>query len=85
MKILALFLLMFLILTGAVPEGSRSDQESTDSGLLQFLVRTVGSEIRPWAKPIENVNMERMLELFESGLITFHAADWYAQEDDPGE
>lgn len=85
MRTLALFLLMFLILTGAVPEGSKSDQDSTDSGLFQFLVRVVGSEIRPWAKPIKNVDMDRMLELFESGIITFHTAYWYVEKDDPGE
>ncbi|MCK4671964.1 MAG: hypothetical protein KAT47_05410 [Candidatus Aegiribacteria sp.] len=85
MKALAFFLLMFLILAGAVPEESRSEQDSTDSGLFQFLVRMVGSEIRPWAKPIENVDMERMLELVESGIITFHTADWYAEKDDPDE
>ncbi len=85
MKILTFFLLMFLILTGTVPEEHRDEQDSTDSGLFQLLVRMVESEIRPWAKPIENVDMERMLELFESGIITFHTADWYAEKDDPGE
>lgn len=86
MKALAFFLLMFLILTGAVPEESQSEQDSTDSGLFQLLVRMAGSdEIRSWAKPIENVDMERMLELFESGIITFHTADWYAEKDDPDE
>ena len=85
MKTLAFFLLMFLILTGAVPEEFQSEQDSTDSGLFQFLVRMVRSEIRPWAKPIENVDMERMLELFESGIITFHTADWFVEKDDPDE
>ncbi|MCD4848649.1 MAG: hypothetical protein K8R76_10720 [Candidatus Aegiribacteria sp.] len=85
MKALALFLLMFLILTGAVPEEPLPEQDSTGSGLLQILVRMAGSEIRPWAKPIENVDMDRMLELFESGIITFHTADWYAEKDDTGE
>ena len=85
MKTLALFLLMFLILTGAVSEEFQSEQDSTDSGLFQFLVRMVRSEIRPWAKPIENVDMERMLELFESGIITFHTADWFIEKDDPDE
>jgi len=85
MKALTLILLMFPVLAGAVPEGNQSDQESGDSGLFQFLVRTVGSEIRPWAKPIESVDMDRILELFEIGLITFHTADWFAEEDDHGE
>jgi hypothetical protein len=29
--------------------------------------------------------MEWMLELFESGIITFHTADWYVEKDDPDE
>lgn len=85
MKILAFLLLTSLILTGTVQEEPRSERDSTDSGLFQLLVRMVESDIRPWAKPIENVDMERMLELFESGIITFHTADWYAEKDDPGE
>lgn len=85
MKTLALFLLMFLILTGAVSEESQSEQDSTDSGLFQILIHMARSEIRPWAKPIENVDMEWMLELFESGMITFHKADWFVEKDDPGE
>ncbi len=85
MKALAFFLFMFLVLSGAVPEEPLTEQDSTGSGLFQILVRMVGSEIRPWAKPIESVDMERMFELFESGIITFHTADWYAEKDDIGE
>ncbi len=86
MRIFALFLLVFLILTGTVPEEFRSEQDSTDSGLFQILVRMAGGyEIRPWAKPIESVDMEWMMELFESGNITFHTADWYTEKDDTGE
>ena len=85
MKALVFILLMSLILAGAAPEEPRSEQDSTESGLFQFLVRAAGCETRPWAKPIENVDMERMFELFESGIITFHTADWYAEKDDTGE
>lgn len=82
---LFLFLLMLSVLASSVPEESPSEQNSTDSELFQVLVRMIGSEIRSWAKPIENVDMEQMLELLESGIITFHKADWFVEKDDQGE
>lgn len=78
-------LLIALFLTcSAFTEGedSLSKSDSTYTGLFDLIMELTGSTVRSWAKPIEYVNMDRMMELIESGLVSFHKADWYAVVDD---
>jgi len=78
-------LLIALFLTcSAFTEGEEqpSAEDSTDTGLFDLIMELTGSTVRSWAKPIEYVNMDRMMELLESGLVSFHKADWYAVVDD---
>ncbi len=78
-------LLTLLLLAGsAFSEGdeSHSTEDSTHTGLFELIMELTGSTVRSWAKPIEYVNMDRMMELIESGLVSFHKADWYAVVDD---
>jgi hypothetical protein len=78
-------LLIVLLLTGSVfpYEGeSPSTENSTEIDLFGLIMELTGIEERSWAKPIEHVDMDRMFELMEMGLITFHEAEWYAKVDD---
>ena len=79
------FLLTILLLIGSAfsdGEESSTSSDSTDAGLFSMIMELIGSEDRSWAKPIEYVDMDRMLELMEMGIITFHKAEWYAVIDD---
>ncbi|NOQ21037.1 MAG: hypothetical protein GQ565_00095 [Candidatus Aegiribacteria sp.] len=81
----ALLLIVVLFLTGSAfseGEDSHSTEDSTHTGLFELIMELTGSTVRSWAKPIEYVDMDRMMELIESGLISFHKADWYAVVDD---
>ncbi|MBD3277436.1 MAG: hypothetical protein GF388_03965 [Candidatus Aegiribacteria sp.] len=58
------------------------DMDGAESGLAGlFRGLTEGTE-RAWAKPIEEVDMERMRELLEMGLIAFHEAEWYVKVEE---
>lgn len=76
-------LIALLLAFPAFPEGedSLSRGNSTDTGLFELIMELTGSTERSWAKPIEYVDMDRMMELIESGLLSFHKADWYAVVD----
>jgi hypothetical protein len=80
-----LLLIVILFLTGsAISEGedSRSETDSSDTGLFSLIMELTSSTVRSWAKPIESVDMGRIMEMIENGLISFHKADWYAVVDD---
>ena len=77
-------LLIFLLLTAwAISEGedSLSESDSSGTGLFELIIELTGSTVRSWAKPIESVDMDRMMELIENGLVSLHEADWYAVVD----
>ncbi len=81
-------LLIALFLTcSAFSEGDESPTagDSTDTGLFDRIMELAGSTVRSWAKPIEYVDMDWMLELMERGLLTYHEADWYVVVDDEDE
>ena len=81
----ALLLIVVLLLTGSAFsewEEQLSTGDSSDTGLFELIMELTGSTVRSWAKPIEYVDMDRMMELIESGLISVHKADWYAVVDD---
>lgn len=78
----ALFIVLFLVCS-AFAEGEDSLSKSdTDAGLFELIMELTGRTERSWAKPIECVDMDRMMELIENGLVSFHKADWYAVVDD---
>lgn len=78
-------LLIVMLLLGSIlseAEEAASAGDSTDTGLFGLIMNMVSGEVRPWAKPIEYVDMDRILELKDAGLITFHEAEWYAVIND---
>ncbi len=78
-------LLTVLLLAGlAFSEGDEalSTGESTYTGLFDLIMELTGSTDRSWAKPIENADMDRIIELIENGLVSCHKAEWYAVVDD---
>lgn len=80
-----IILMIVLLLNGsafsAVEESSTSS-DSTETGLFRMIMELTGREERSWARPIERMDMDKILELMETGLITFHRADWYVIVDD---
>ncbi|MCD4709000.1 MAG: hypothetical protein K8S62_14820 [Candidatus Sabulitectum sp.] len=81
-------LLTVLLLFGSVlpeAEESSSSRDGSITGLFDRLMNLTFSETRSWARPIERVDMDRMVELMEAGFVTFHAADWYAVVDEGNE
>jgi len=77
--------LTVLFLVGSVfssAEESSISSDNTDRGLFSLIMEFAVSEGRLWARSIEHVDMDRMLELMETGLVTFHKADWYVIVDD---
>ena len=82
MKTILLIVLLFA--GSAFPEAEEAP--STGTGLFSRLMEMItSSEERSWAKPIEHVDMDRMYELLEAGLVSFHTADWYAEVDEENE
>lgn len=80
--ILALLALTFV---GDTAQGTGEDTGASSSGSTVFqLIAELTGEERPWAKPIEEVDMDSMRRLAEAGLLTFHEADWFVRimEDD---
>jgi len=78
-------LAIVLLLAASVLSGgdeSPSAGDITDSWLFDIITDISSDEERSWAKPIKSVDMDRMLELMETGLLTFHKADWFAEVDD---
>lgn len=73
-----------LLVGSAFSDGEESSTsiDSTDIWLFSMIMELTGREERSWAKPIEYVDMDKMLELMTMGLITFHSADWYVMVDD---
>lgn len=69
-----------LLSTGPVPEG---EEAARPPGILDY-IRTLAGDERPWARPIETVDMELMEELGRSGWASFRAADWWVglEEDE---
>ncbi len=82
MKTVLLIVLFLVCSAFAEGEDSLSKSDSTDAGLFELIMELTGSTGRFWAKPIECVDMDRILELMESGFLSFHKADWYAVVDD---
>lgn len=82
MKIILLTVLLLVGSAFSAGEESSTSSDSTDTGLFSMIMELTGREERSWAKPIEHMDMDRMLELMEMGLITFHRADWYVMVDD---
>jgi hypothetical protein len=55
------------------------DTSAPDSGdFLHRLEEMVRNGERAWAKPIETVDLQRILELVQQGTLVFHEAEWYA-------
>lgn len=82
MKTVLLIVLLLAVSAFSEGEDSLSKGDSTDTGLFELIMELADSTVRSWARPIESVNMDRMMELIESGLISFHIAEWYAVLDD---
>ena len=82
MKIILLTVLLLIGSAFSTVEESCASSDSTDTGLFSMIMELTGIEERSWAKAIERVDMDRILELMEMGLITFHRADWYVIVDD---
>ena len=77
--------LIVMLLAASVLLGgdeSPSGGDIADSCLFDMITDISSDEERSWAKPIVSVDMDRMLELIETGLLTFHKADWFAEVDD---
>lgn len=83
MKICIAALMVLMSFSMRVKDGKSPTGEEDDGGFLSGFIGLV-EENRPWARPIHRVDMERMRELKESGLLTFHRASW-AVEVDPDE
>jgi hypothetical protein len=75
-----ILLTVLLLISSVFPDAgeSPSEEDSTGTGLIGLIMELASSEGRSWARPIERVDMDRMLELMEMGFITFHTADWFA-------
>ncbi|MBN2587616.1 MAG: hypothetical protein JXA64_04950 [Candidatus Fermentibacteraceae bacterium] len=73
-----------LVIASAVL-GAAGGAEDSESAVIRLLREFTGLEDRPWAKPIETVDMDLMLELVESGWVTFHDADWFVVKEDEDE
>ena len=58
------------------------DTGGTESGLARLLRGLTEGTERAWAKPIEEIDMDRMRELLEMGLVTFHEAEWYVEVEE---
>ena len=82
-----ILLIVLLLACSALPAGeeSSSTTDSIDIEIFGLIIEISSSEERSWAKPIEHVDMERILELMDAGLVTFHEADWYAVVDENNE
>ena len=80
--ILLSFLLFLCSVSSDAGEEAESSRDSTDAGLLSLIMNMSAGDARLWAKPIEHINLDRILELKQTGLITFHEADWYSVIDD---
>ncbi len=74
---------LFLVLQFLSPISIYFMQMNDDSarpdstGFLQRLEEMVRSGDRTWAKPIETVDLDRILELVRQGTLVFHEAEWY--------
>ncbi len=79
MKICITALMMLMSFSLWVNDG-KSPSEEGDEGFLSGIIDLV-EENRPWAKPIHRVDMDRMRELKEMGLLTFHQASWFVEVD----
>jgi hypothetical protein len=73
-----------LVIASAVFGAGRTAEES-EPAIFRFFREFTDLEDRPWAKPIETVDMDLMLELFENGWITFHGADWFVERENENE
>ncbi len=79
MKIVLLIVLLLTVSAFSESEESLSEEDSTDTGLFELIMECT---VRSWARPIESVNMDRIMELIENGLVSFHRADWYVVVED---
>ncbi len=79
-----ILLTVLLLIGSAFSEGEESlpTGESAYTGLLGLIMELTDRTDRSWAKPIENADMDRIIELIENGLVSCHKADWYAVVDD---
>lgn len=82
MKTVLLIVLLLTVSAFSEGEDSLSEEDSTDTGLFELIMELTGTTVRSWARPIESVNMDRIMELIENGLVSFHRADWYAIVED---
>lgn len=75
---------LVLLLSFSLWMDAKPPSPEEDSGSLLARFTGLLEERRAWARPIHSVDMERMRELKEMGLLTFHRASW-AVEVDPDE
>ncbi len=80
--VLLSFLIFLCSLSSDTGKETESRRDSTGAGLLSFIMKITADDTRSWAKPIEHIDLDRILELKRAGLVTFHEADWYAVIDD---
>lgn len=73
-------LMMLLSFSLWMKEGKSPSVEEDNGGFLSHFIGLM-EESRPWARPIHRVDMDRMREFKETGLLTFHQASWVVEVD----
>lgn len=58
-----------------------AEGEPAEPPVLAFIQELTGLE-RPWARPIETVDLDQLEEQVRSGWLTFHTASWWVEKDD---
>jgi len=75
-------LLTAAMLLLASASGEAPGEEGEGGWLLETIRGLAARDGRPWAKPIEMADMDRIMELAEEGWITLHEAGWYVLKED---
>lgn len=78
MKICMTGLIVLMSFSLWLKDGKSPSVGEDEGGFLSGFI-DLAEASRPWAKPIHRVDMERMRELKEMGLLTFHQASWYVE------
>jgi hypothetical protein len=68
-----------IVLVGQSPDTGVSSSENT--GLLGQILEMLQDEDRSWAKPIEQIDTGEVLEKIDTGILSYHKADWFVKVD----